>query len=146
MVLLLVIVVNVALRYLFGDGHIELEELQWHLYSAGFLLGLSYAVQSDSHIRVDVVAERLHPRQRAWLELYGILLALLPFVVLVLWYSLPFVQSSWALSEVSASPGGLPARWLIKAALPLAFFVLLLAVLSRLSRVWKFLFGGADEP
>ena len=54
LVLLLIIVVNVTLRYLFGEGRIELEEIQWHIYSLGFLLGLSYAYQSDSHIRVDV--------------------------------------------------------------------------------------------
>ena len=139
--LLLVIVANVTLRYVFGEGRIELEEIQWHLYSVGFLLGLSYAYRSDSHIRVDVVSERLTQRQRAWLELYGILLALLPFIALVLYYAGPFVLLSWNLSEVSVSPGGLPARWAIKAVLPLGFLVLLLAVLSRFSRVWVFLFG-----
>ena len=102
---------------------------------------MSYAYQADSHIRVDVLSERLRPRLRAWLELYGILLALLPFIVLVLVYSLPFVAQSWALSEVSQAPGGLPLRWLIKAVLPLGFLLLLLATLSRLSRVWVFLFG-----
>ena len=142
LVLLLVIVGNVVLRYVFGEGRIELEEIQWHLYSLGFLLAMSYAYQTDSHIRVDVVSERLHPRHRAWLELYGVLLALLPFVALVLYYSLPYVALSWELSEVSQAPGGLPYRWAIKAVLPLEFFLLLLATLSRLSRVWVYLFGG----
>ena len=142
LVLLLVIVGNVTLRYVFGEGRIELEELQWHLYSLGFLLGLSYAFQADAHIRVDVVSEHLPDRWRAWLELYGLLLALLPFILLVLWYSAPFVAASWTAGEVSGSPGGLPLRWLIKAVLPLGFFLLLLAVLSRLSRLWTYLFGG----
>ena len=101
-----------------------------------------YAFQADAHIRVDVLSEHFPPRWRAWLELYGLLLALLPFIVLVLWYSVPFVAASWAASEVSASPGGLPLRWLIKAVLPLGFALLLLAVLSRLSRLWLYLFGG----
>jgi TRAP-type mannitol/chloroaromatic compound transport system permease small subunit len=142
LLLLVVIVGNVMLRYAFGEGHIEFEEIQWHIYSVGFLLGLSYAFQADAHIRVDVLSARLPLRWRAWLELYGILLGLLPFLFLILWFSVPFVQQSWQLSEVSQAPGGLPYRWLIKAALPLGFLLLTLAALSRLSRVWRFLFGG----
>ncbi|NKC01737.1 MAG: TRAP transporter small permease subunit [Pseudomonadales bacterium] len=140
MVLLVIIVVNVLLRYVFSEGRIELEELQWHLYSFGFLLGLSYAYQADAHIRVDVLHERMTPRSQAWIELYGILLFLIPFISLVLVFSMPFVASSWSLGEISPSPGGLPFRWLIKAMLPLGFGLLLLAVLSRLTRVWHFLF------
>lgn len=144
LLLLAVIVVNVMLRYAFSEGRIELEELQWHLYSIGFLLGLSYAYQADSHIRVDVLHERMSPRRKAWVELYGILLFLLPFILLVLVYSLPFVESSFMLGEQSPSPGGLPLRWLIKAILPLGFTLLLLSVLSRLLRVWRFLFAPLD--
>lgn len=142
LILLAVIVVNVVLRYLFNEGRIELEELQWHLYSLGFLLGLSYAYQADSHIRVDVLHERMAPRTQAWIELYGTLLFLLPFIALVLVYSWPFVVSSFALSEVSPSPGGLPLRWLIKGMLPVGFVLLWLALVSRLIRVWRFLFFG----
>ena len=144
LLLLIVIVGNVVLRYVFGQGRIEFEEAQWHIYSVGFLLGLAYAFQSDSHIRVDVVSERLPPRTRAWLELYGLLLGLLPFIALMLVYSLPFVWHSWALGEISQSPGGLPYRWLIKAVMPFSFGLLLLAVWSRLTRVWVFLFGASQ--
>ena len=139
-VLLAIIVINVVARYLFDQGRIELEELQWHLYSIGFLFGMSYAYQADTHIRVDVLHERMRPRTQAWIELYGILLFLLPFIALILIYSVPFVLSSYDLSEVSASPGGLPLRWLIKAALPAGFALLLLSAISRLLRVWHFLF------
>jgi len=141
--LLAVIIVNVTARHLFSSGRIEFEELQWHLYSIGFLLGMSYAYQADSHIRVDVLHERFSDRTKAWIELYGIVLLMLPFVLLVLIYSLPFVSASFELAEVSQAPGGLPYRWFIKGALPLGFALLLLAVLSRLSRVWQALFGAA---
>ena len=77
-VLLVIIVVNVMLRYLFDIGRIEFEEIQWHIYSTGFLLGLSYAYQSNSHIRVDVLHEKFSPTLQAWMELYGIVLFLLP--------------------------------------------------------------------
>jgi len=151
LILLFVIVVNVVMRYFFGLGRIEFEEIQWHLYGIGFLSGLSYAYVSDSHVRIDVVRLKLSDQMQAWIELYGILLLLLPFIFLVLIFSIPFVEYSYSTSEVSEAPGGLKYRWLIKSMLGFGFFLLLLSVLARLSRVWSFLFGwprsfeGAEE-
>jgi TRAP-type mannitol/chloroaromatic compound transport system permease small subunit len=71
-------------------------------------------------------------------------LFLLPFVALILVYSVPFVISSFRLGEVSQAPGGLPLRWVVKALLPLGFLLLLVAVISRLTRVWKLLFGRVE--
>ena len=141
LVLIGVIVANVVLRYAFGSGRVEFEELQWHLYALGFLCGLSYCVEADSHVRVDVLRERLSPRTRAWIDLYGILLLLLPFSALALVFGLPFSWESWQSGEISASPGGLPYRWLIKSALPLAFVLLTLSALSRLLRLGALLFA-----
>lgn len=140
LLLLFTIVFNVVLRYVFGEGRIELEEIQWHIYSVGFLLGIGYTFQVDGHVRVDVIHERLPERLQAWLELYGILLCVLPFTALVLIFSAPFIATSYELGEVSASPGGLPFRWLIKSVLFIGFALLLLAAISRLSRIWAYLF------
>lgn len=140
--LMVVIVLNVLLRYVFGEGRIELEELQWHLYAVGFMTALSLAVTTDDHVRVDVIHERLPLHLRAWIELYGILLLLAPFIALVLVYSVPFVVSAWRVGEVSQAPGGLPMRWLIKAVLPLGFVLLALAATARLTRVTALLFGA----
>lgn len=144
LLLLAVIVLNVVMRYVFGEGRIEFEEIQWHLYAIGFLLGLSYANVTDSHVRVDVVRARLKPRHQAWIELYGILLLLLPFLVLVIFYSIPFVEYSFLNSEVSEAPGGLPFRWVIKSFLLIGFVLLLVSSIARLSRVWIYLFGEDD--
>jgi TRAP-type mannitol/chloroaromatic compound transport system permease small subunit len=141
-VLIMVIVVNVVMRYAFGEGRIEFEELQWHLYAVGFLLGLATCMSSDNHIRVDVLHERLSLRSRAWIELYGLLLLFLPFVLMVLIFSFPFVQYSWSIAEVSDAPSGLPFRWLIKSVLPLSMILLLIAGLRRLLRVSSHLFGA----
>lgn len=148
LVLLCVIVLNVLLRYAFGAGRIEFEELQWHLYSVGFLVGLAGAFQADAHIRVDVLRERFAPVTLAWIELYGLLLLLGPFLVLVLVAAVPFVSSSFTQAEISPSPGGLPLRWAIKGALPVGFALLALAGVARLTRVWSFLFGvpRAQDP
>jgi len=143
--LLLVIVSNVVLRYVFGRGFIEFEELQWHLYAVGFLTGLSYCYESDTHVRVDVVRERLPIRHQAWLEFYGVLLLLVPFIALIVIYGVPFAYAAWRSDEISQSPGGLSHRWLIKSMLPLAFALLGLATLSRLSRLSALLFGSGPR-
>ena len=90
-----------------------------------------------------VLRSRLTPRMRAWIELYGILLLLFPFVALVGIYAIPFVAESILRSEISQSPGGLPFRWLIKSALPIGFALLAAAGLSRLLRICALLFGRA---
>lgn len=136
-----VILCNVILRYSFGEGRIELEELQWHLFAAGFLIAIPMAVVTNDHIRVDLLHERFSPRTQAWIELYGTLLLLLPFTLLVLIFALPFAGVAWLSGEVSQAPGGLPYRWLIKAVLPLSFVLLLLAATARLSRATSLLFG-----
>ena len=141
-VLLAVIVVNVTLRYVFQEGRIELEELQWHLNAFAFLIAIAYAYRVDAHIRIDLVSVRLRPRLQVWIEFYSTFLLLLPFIAVVLWFSFPFVAHSWAASEVSSSPGGLPFRWLLKGVLPVAFLLLLLAVASRLTRLWAYLADG----
>lgn len=138
---MLVIVCNVTMRYAFGQGRIEFEELQWHLYAIGFLLGLSICMATDSHVRVDILHDRFSARTRAWIELYGLLLLFFPFVSMMLIFSFPFVAYAFSIAEVSDAPGGLPFRWLIKSMLPVSMLLLLVSGLSRLSRVTAYLFG-----
>jgi TRAP-type mannitol/chloroaromatic compound transport system permease small subunit len=129
-VLVAVLIVNVALRYGFGRGFIELEELQWHLFAAAFLLAMADTYAADEHVRVDLVHGRLAPRTRAWIELLGCLLLLFPFSVIVADWAFDFFWLSWQLGERSAMPSGLPARWIIKAVL---FFSLCLLALQALA-------------
>lgn len=139
--LIAVIVLNVTMRYLFGEGRIEFEEIQWHLYAIGFLVGIATCMDSDDHVRVDVFHERMSLRTQAWVELYGLLLLFFPFVISVLSFSLPFVSYSFAIAEVSDAPGGLPFRWVIKSFLSLSMLLLIVGGISRLSRVTSYLFG-----
>jgi TRAP-type mannitol/chloroaromatic compound transport system permease small subunit len=134
-VLLLVIIGNVVLRYAFSQGMIELEELQWHLYAIGWLVGLSSTFIVDGHVRVDVVHERLAYRTKLWLELFGLLFLFMPFVIFIIYYSVPFVDLSWTTNERSTSANGLPARWLVKGFLLFSFILLCLAGISRGIRV-----------
>ena len=136
-VLVVVLIVNVLLRYGFSLGLIELEELQWHLYAAAFLLGLAYTHVSDKHVRVDLVRGRLAPRTRAWIELLGSLLLLSPFALLLTYYSVDFVALSWATSERSAMPSGLPARYVIKGVMVIALGLLGLQALATAARALR---------
>ncbi len=139
---MLVIVVNVTMRYAFGEGRIEFEEFQWHLYAVGFLIGLATCMSADNHIRVDVLHDRLSLKSQAWIELYGLLLLYFPFILMVLIFSFPFVQYSFSIAEISDAPGGLPHRWIIKSVLPISMILLLAAGLRRLLRVTSYLFGS----
>lgn len=139
--LIVIIMVNVTSRYVVGYGFIVFEELQWHLYGASWLLALGFVFKNDGHVRIDVLAATWRPRTRAWIEIIGILVFLLPFAVLIVIDSIPFVATSYRLNEVSPSPGGLPMRWLIKAFIPIGFGLLALAGFARLLRCSSLLFG-----
>ncbi|MFP6654194.1 MAG: TRAP transporter small permease subunit, partial [Myxococcota bacterium] len=106
--LIAVITSAVVLRFVFGIGSIELEEMQWHLYAAGFLVGIVACSRRDRHVRVDVLRERLSPRTRDWIDHYGILILQLPFLMLVLVSAVPFALDSFMVGERSVSAGGLP--------------------------------------
>ena len=84
LLLLGVIIGNVILRYVFSQGMIELEELQWYLYAAAWLVGLSYTFVHDGHVRVDVVHEKLRTKIKLGLELAGLAFLFMPFVLFVL--------------------------------------------------------------
>ena len=140
LVLIAVIVTAVVLRFVFSLGLIQLEELQRLLHAAGFLAGIVGCAVRDRHVRVDVLRERMAPRTRNWVDFYGVLLFQGTLVVLVIWSAIPFVAESFAAGEASASAGGLPYRWAVKAFLPIAFVALGFATLSQLRRLFRALF------
>lgn len=135
-ILMLLIVYQVVLRYVFSIGSIKLEEVQWHLYAVGFLLGLAFTEVRQRHVRIDVLAEHFSRRTRLWIELGGIVFLLLPIALFMIWYAIPFVARAWELNEISAAPDGLPYRWALKSFIVTAFMLLALAGVSRLTRVW----------
>ncbi|MBK5927841.1 TRAP transporter small permease subunit [Rhodobaculum claviforme] len=140
-VLVLVIVANVVGRYALGVNYIWVEEMQWHMYAVGFMLGIGYALRHDAHVRVDVVAMNLRPRTRAVIELLGLLLLVAPMVYLILLYAIPFTEASFNRGERSSAPGGLANRWAIKGVIVVAFVYLGLAAFARAVRICALLFG-----
>jgi TRAP-type mannitol/chloroaromatic compound transport system permease small subunit len=90
-----------------------------------FLLAAGYALRHDGHVRVDIFYHRLSIRGRAWVDLLGAVLFLLPMALLIGWLSWPAFLQSWAIGEMSPDPGGL-IRWPVKLLLPLGFGLLAL--------------------
>jgi TRAP-type mannitol/chloroaromatic compound transport system permease small subunit len=138
-VLVVVIIVQVILRYVFGRGLVVLEEVQWHLYAIGIMIGFSYAIVHDSHIRLDLLHERFPRRRKEKIEIFGILLLLMPMIIVILIHSWPFLYDSLRINERSDAPMGLCCRWFIKAFLPLGFIMMALAAFSRLVRAIAYL-------
>lgn len=136
-----VIIYAVVSRYAFGMGSVTLEEVQWHLAGAGWLLGLGYTLVTDDHVRVDVIHERLSLKGQAWIELLGIVFLLLPFLALSVNEMVPYAFSSWEQGETSQAPAGLSHRWILKGIMTLAFVLLIIAAMSRLLKVTALLFG-----
>lgn len=104
-------------------------EAQWYLFSLVFLLGAAYTLKHGGHVRVDVLYGRLSGRPKAWINLVGHIIFLIPFCIFMLAVTIPAVNNSWAVMEQSPDPGGLP-RYPIKTMVPVAFVALLLQGIS----------------
>ncbi len=171
LLMIVITVEQVLARYLFQESSIALQELEWHLFGTVFLLSGALTLRAGEHVRVDIFYNRLPDSYRAWIDILGVLVFLLPMAGVLMYFGWLDVQmarsyqtdlngfrpllwlapeSSWQDSwlfefesilvdlvlrgEASANPGGLPARWLIKAMLPLAALLLALEGLLLMGR------------
>ena len=130
--LVLVICIDVLLRYLFNFSQNWILDLEWHFFSLIFLLGSGYALQADKHVRVDVFYAKYKKSSQALLNIFGHLLFLIPWCLLILYTSYNYAMNSWAIQEGSAEPGGLHGRYVIKFAIVLGFVLLLLQGISQI--------------
>ncbi len=123
----------------------KLQELEWHFHAAIFSLWMGYCYTINAHPRVDSFTERMTHRGRAWVELAGCLLLALPYIALVAYNSLGFVESSYVMNEQSDSTIGLTHRWIIKGVYAAGLWLVVLGIVSVLLRVVVFLFGGKPD-
>jgi len=130
--LVLIVSFDVFTRYFLKESSVAVQELEWHVFALIFLIGAAYTLKSDKHVRVDIFYSRLSERKKAWINFIGTLLFLIPFCVVVIYASLDYVTSSFSILESSPNPGGLPARYLLKAVIPISFFFILLQGFSLL--------------
>lgn len=125
------IVVQVILRYAFGEGKVWVEELQWHLYGICIMLGLSYCMVEDAHIRLDIFHRNFSVLKKEVIEFFGLILFVLPLITIIFFHGIDFVQNAWHVNESSPSPMGLHCWWIIKSVIPISMFFMIIAALSR---------------
>lgn len=144
--MVLIIVYDVLMRKFFSIGSVPLQELQWHLFALLFLLGAAYTLKHDGHVRVDILYQSnwLGDKGRAWIDLLGSTLFLIPFSLLIIVSSYPFVESAW-LSNEGSPDGGLPYRYLLKAAIPISFVLFILQGIANILRNSLFLSGATTS-
>jgi len=123
----------------------KLQELEWHFHAVIFSLWMGYCYTINAHPRVDTFTEHLTHRGRAWIELGGCLVLALPYIALVAYNSISFVESSYLMNEQSDSTVGLTHRWIIKGVYAAGLWLVLLGIVSVLLRVIVFLFGNKPD-
>lgn len=104
----------VILRYGFNSGWIALQESVMYLHSIVFMLGMAYTLRTDGHVRVDVLYRNWSVTRKAWVNLIGTVLFLMPLTLVVIYYSFSYVSESWRLLEASKEAGGLPLVFILK--------------------------------
>jgi len=121
---------DVAMRYIFHNSSIAMQEFEWHLFAVIMLYGTGYALKHNAHVRVDFLYDNFSPKKQAWINILGVIFFLLPLTLLVIYGSWDFVMDSYTTNEISEDPGGLPYRWIIKAQIPIAFIFLVLCAFN----------------
>ncbi len=150
--MVLITCVIVVLRYVLATGSIALQESLSYLHAMVFMLGIGFTLSRDGHVRVDIFYRNFSPRSRAWVNLLGSLLFLLPVCVVIFCLSLDYVGSSWAIREQSSENSGLPWVYLLKTLLLVMPALLLLQGIAEVSKALLFLLGrkqppaGSDDP
>lgn len=181
LVLILLTAEQVISRYLFESSSIALQELEWHIFGAIFLLACPFTLQQNGHVRIDIIYGRLSRKVQALIDILGTLFLLLPLSALLLYYGWLYTELALdvintravdyytatlfdpqgtlyaivapleellrqyvLVGEVSPDPGGLEARWIIKALIPLSFFFMLLQGLALLFEKFSVLTGKGE--
>ena len=132
----------VVLRYAFGQGSIWLTEAIVYGHGTLIMLAAAWTLLAGGHVRVDVLYADASPRTRAWIDLLGALLLLLPFMLVLAWFAVPYVERSWAILERSRETSGIPAVFLLKTLVPLFALLMALQGVSQAIRAADVLRGG----
>jgi TRAP-type mannitol/chloroaromatic compound transport system permease small subunit len=122
---------NAMSRYAFDLSSNAWLEIQWYLFAAIVMLGASYTLRMNEHVRVDIVYTHLSERGKEWLDLVGTAVFLVPSMLVIAYYSWPFFMQSWNVQEISGNAGGL-LRWPVKILVPIGFTLVALQGVSEI--------------
>jgi TRAP-type mannitol/chloroaromatic compound transport system permease small subunit len=122
---------NAFSRYLISASSNAWLEIQWYMFAAMVLLGAPYTLKMNEHVRVDLVYGMISERARLWIDIICGFLFLLPFCVIMIYFTWPWFVESWEIGETSSNAGGL-VRWPVKLMLPIGFALMLLQGISEI--------------
>lgn len=145
LVVVLISAGNAVSRFAFNISSNAMLEVQWYLFSAIFLFCTAYVLKKNEHIRIDIIAGRLSERAQNWIDVFGILVFLLPMALVIAYLSWPVFMNAWNTGEGSPNPGGL-IRWPVRLLLPVGFALLILQALAELIKRLAFLAGAGPNP
>jgi TRAP-type mannitol/chloroaromatic compound transport system permease small subunit len=128
--LVAVVFTDVVMRYAFNKSFVFAQELEWHIFAFIFLIGAGYTLLYDGHVRVDIFYQRFGLKGKAWINLLGVLIFLIPGCLMIILTSWHFVVRAFVVEEGSPDPGGIPYRFIVKGLIPAGFGLLLLQGLS----------------
>lgn len=132
---------DVVARYAFNEVSIGMQEMEWHLYSVVFMLGIPYAMRTDGHVRVDVFYTKWSNKTKAWVNLVGALIFVIPFAYLIGVFGYDYTVDSYTMGETSGDPGGLTHRWIIKSVIPITAFFIAIAGLNMVTFALRVMSG-----
>jgi TRAP-type mannitol/chloroaromatic compound transport system permease small subunit len=145
LIVVLISAANATVRKVFDYSSNAYLEIQWYLFSVIFLFGAGYTLLRNEHVRIDIIQGRLSPRAQNWIDVFGIVLFLMPMSYVIMRLSWPLFLDSYERHEVSTNAGGLiiwPARLMV----PVGFGLLIIQAVSELIKRIAFLRGLAPDP
>ena len=145
LIMVLVSAANATSRYALNLASNAWLELQWYLFAAVFLLCSGYTLLHNEHIRIDVVSSHLSRRTQVWIDVFGLVVFLLPMSIFIMWLSWPIFMNAWTSGEISGSAGGL-IRWPVRLLVPIGFFLLSAQGISELIKRIAYLRGLIPDP
>jgi TRAP-type mannitol/chloroaromatic compound transport system permease small subunit len=136
---------NAIIRKTFNISSNAWLELQWYLFGAAFMLAAAYTLRQNEHIRIDVVYGLFSRRKQHWIDLFGHVFFLMPFVILMIFYFVPYVSLSFRSGEYSNNSGGL-ILWPAKSMLLIGFLLLGLQGVSEIIKKIAIMRGIIEDP
>lgn len=137
--------INAIVRKVFDMSSNSFLELQWVLFSVIFLFCSPWTLLKNEHIRIDVINHSLPLKVRSWIDMIGHVFFLVPFIIVLLWTSIPFFLTSYRLNEQSFSAGGLP-QWPAKSLIMIGMVLLLLQAISEIIKRAAAMAGVIPDP
>ncbi len=136
---------NATSRKLFSLSSNGWLELQWYLFAAAYLLAAAYTLQRNDHIRIDIISNMLPRPVRNWIDIFGHVVMLLPFVILIIKEAAPWFLRSFQIGEMSSNYGGL-IQWPAKGLILAGFFLLAIQAASELIKRIAVMQGRIPDP